>query len=235
VEAFRNFAKGLLAIKSGRVNRIHPASYYGTVSYSQEGEDLILQRFIGNTKKGFYIDIGAHHPFRFSNTYHFYKQGWHGINVDAMPGSMNAFKKLRPRDINLEIPVSESKQVLTYYIFNEPALNTFSGEEARKKNGLRDYKVVEELRLQTFPLSYILDKYLPQNTLIDFLSIDVEGLDYSVLSSNNWEKYQPSIILIESLQSSLENLRDNEMYAYLHALNYRLIAKTLNTLFFQKS
>src|SRR4051794_14772116 len=67
-------------------------------SYSQEGEDMILRRFFEEHGKGFYVDVGAHHPKRFSNTYSFYKQGWSGINIDAMPGSMARFRRVRPRD-----------------------------------------------------------------------------------------------------------------------------------------
>ena len=69
--------------------------------YSQNGEDLILNRFLENKEKGFFIDVGAHHPIRFSNTYLFYKKGWSGINIDAMPGSMTKFNKIRPKDINI--------------------------------------------------------------------------------------------------------------------------------------
>ncbi len=82
-----------------------------------------MSRYFENKKTtGFYVDVGAHHPLRFSNTYKFYKRGWHGINIDAMPGSMDLFNRLRHRDINLERAVSDSKQILTYYAFNEPAL-----------------------------------------------------------------------------------------------------------------
>jgi len=52
---------------------------YATKSYSQKGEDIILRRILGEKEVGFYIDIGAHHPKRFSNTYLFYKKGWRGI------------------------------------------------------------------------------------------------------------------------------------------------------------
>lgn len=101
---------------------------YATNSYSQEGEDMILRRIFGNQKNGFYVDVGAHHPKRFSNTYYFYKKGWRGINIDAMPGSMKAFDKIRRRDVNIEKPISDQKQLLTYFAFNEPALNGFSRE-----------------------------------------------------------------------------------------------------------
>ncbi len=213
----------------------HDAAWdYAMVSFSQEGEDLVLDRLLEQKSDGFYVDVGAHHPHRFSNTYFFYRKGWRGINIDAMPNSMALFKQLRPRDINVEIPVSNQKQVLTYYVFNEPALNTFSAEEASKKDGLREYKIINKIELQTLPLSDLLDRYLPLNTSIDFLTIDVEGLDLAVLHSNNWTKYQPNIILIESLNSALSEIADNEVYIYLRSLGYQLISKTLNTMFFKK-
>src|SRR5689334_15261611 len=86
-------------------------------SYSQEGEDMILARVFENQKSGFYVDVGAHHPWRFSNTYMFYRRGWRGLNIDAMPDSMSRFRKARPRDINVEIPVLREEAVLNYYQF----------------------------------------------------------------------------------------------------------------------
>ena len=62
---------------------------YLNCSYSQEGEDMVLARYLEGQKNGFYVDVGAHHPFRFSNTYHFYLKGWHGVNIDPLWGMMN--------------------------------------------------------------------------------------------------------------------------------------------------
>src|SRR5580658_8816405 len=76
-------------------------------SFSQEGEDMILASFFEGKKNGFYVDVGAHHPKRFSNTHHFYIRGWRGINVDATPGSMKLFRRTRPDDINIEAAVSD--------------------------------------------------------------------------------------------------------------------------------
>src|SRR5580700_9536062 len=104
----------------------HPPAPPYLESYAQEGEDMVMRRFFeSRATPGFYVDVGAHHPQRFSNTYFFYRQGWRGINIDAMPGSMKAFETLRPRDINIEAAVSAEHQSLTYAIFNEPALNSF--------------------------------------------------------------------------------------------------------------
>ena len=74
-------------------------------SYSQDGEDMVLRKIFKNQKMGFYVDIGAHHPKRFSNTHLLYKKGWKGINIDATPGSMKLFNQLCPRDTNLELGV----------------------------------------------------------------------------------------------------------------------------------
>lgn len=205
---------------------------YATQSFSQEGEDMILKRLFENQHNGFYVDVGAHHPKRFSNTYFFYLQGWRGINIDAMPDSMKAFKKFRPRDINIEKPVADKKQVLTYYAFNEPALNGFSKELSEKRNGIGNYFIKFTKDIETATLDEILDSNLPLKQQIDFLSIDVEGLDFMVLKSNNFEKYKPKVILIEILESSLSEIKDNEIAKYLNQLGYSIYAKAVNTVFF---
>src|SRR5581483_8094739 len=92
-----------------------PSATQCQLVYSQEGEDLLLARLFDGQKKGFYVDVGAHHPFRFSNTYLLYLNGWRGINIDAMPGSMAAFRKLRPRDINIECMVSQDPRPLRFF------------------------------------------------------------------------------------------------------------------------
>lgn len=205
------------------------------VSFGQEGEDVIINRLLGSKQNGFYVDVGAHHPKRFSNTYSFYQKGWKGINIDAMPNSMLAFNKERPRDINLEIGVSKKEEELTYYMFNEPALNTFSKKEAIKKQSLPRYKVIEEKRILTYPLKSILDKHLKKKIHIDFMSIDVEGLDLDVLESNDWNKYRPSILLVEDLGDlSITKIEENSLvFKFLKEKNYNFFAKTFNTLFFK--
>ncbi|OQB54448.1 MAG: hypothetical protein BWX99_02038 [Deltaproteobacteria bacterium ADurb.Bin151] len=218
-----------------RVLDFYQWDIYYQKSWSQEGEDLILSRYFENLKtKGFYVDVGAHHPLRFSNTYKFYKQGWHGINIDAMPGSMDLFNRLRPRDTNLEIAVSDSKQIMTYYAFNEPALNGFSKELTEHRDGLANNKIIFKKDIETSPLGEILDQYMPKDQDIDFLSVDVEGLDFAVLKSNNWVKYSPELILIEICGSTLDELLNNEVATFLRQFEYTIYAKCVNTVIFKK-
>jgi len=217
-----------------RIRDLYQWDSYYEKSWSQEGEDLILSRYFENKKTtGFYVDVGAHHPLRFSNTYKFYKRGWHGINIDAMPGSMDLFNRLRHRDINLERAVSDSKQILTYYAFNEPALNGFSKDLSIFRDGLKDYKIIYKKDIETLTLEEILDQYMPKDKKIDFLSIDVEGLDFAVLKSNNWNKYAPELILIEICGSTLDELLNNEVTLCLRQFGYTIYAKCVNTIIFK--
>lgn len=222
----KNIINEVLYFKNNYLNN------YSLKSYSQEGEDMILRRLFEKQKTGFYVDVGAHHPKRFSNTYFFYKKGWSGINIDAMPNSMKIFNKIRPRDINIEKPISDKKQVLTYYAFNEPALNGFSKELSDKRNGQGSYFLESTKDIETSTLDEILDENLPKNQEIDFLSIDVEGLDFMVLKSNNFEVYAPKVILIEILGSSLKDLERNEISNYLKQYKYTIYAKAINTVIF---
>lgn len=207
---------------------------YATKSYSQEGEDMILRRLFEGQKSGFYVDVGAHHPQRFSNTYFFYKMGWRGINIDAMPGIMASFNRLRPRDINIEKPVSDQKQILTYYAFNEPALNSFS-KELTDLYTSKGFQLIFQKNLETSTLEEILNANLPENQSIDFLSVDVEGLDLQVLQSNNWDRFSPRFVLVEILNASFAELDKSDLAVFMKSKGYRLHAKSENTVFFKKS
>jgi FkbM family methyltransferase len=222
------FYNPLLKIYNKFINR------HWQKSYSQEGEDLILYRLIyGKIEKGFYVDVGAHHPKRFSNTYFFYKKGWQGINIEPMPGSKYLFNLYRPRDINLEIPISSKEEILTYYIFNDPALNGFLNKNLQNTLESRGYKIIKTVKLKTRTLRDVLYEHMPAGKKINLLNIDVEGLDMDVLQSNDWQKFKPEIILIEDRDFRLDNPKESAIYNFLSVKNYALIAKCLNTLIFK--
>lgn len=216
--------------------RIFTSLKYLQFSYSQEGEDLILNRLLPDKKEGFFVDIGAHHPKRFSNTYLFYLKGWNGINIDPNIGIMKVFNKIRPRDINIEIGVSKNEDNILYYQFNEPALNTFNKNEAeiKSKNNSEVYRITNIIKVKTLPLSIILDKYLKKNIVIDFMTIDVEGYDLDVLQSNNWALYRPKILLVEELRTNIDNIyKQSDINSFLKLQNYILYHRTYNTSFYK--
>ncbi|HEY5490664.1 MAG TPA: FkbM family methyltransferase [Gemmatimonadaceae bacterium] len=232
---------------AGRLRRwisgVHttPGDDYYRVSFSQEGEDLLLLWFFEWKPSGFYVDVGAHHPRKYSNTLAFYSRGWSGINIDAMPGSMKPFQEARPRDVNLELAISDARRVLTFYEFNEPALNGFDPDTVRSRDGFVPaggssnavFWVVSERQIETVTLAEVLDAHLPAGRDIDFMNVDVEGLDYAVLASNNWDKYRPTIVLAEDPGVvSLDDLGNSRIVRFLRERGYVPLCKTRLTLFF---
>lgn len=201
--------------------------------YGQDGEDLILNRMLDGQAQGFYVDVGAHHPVRFSNTYMFYRRGWRGINIDAMPGSMKRFEKVRPRDINIECGVAGSAGKLMYHRFNEPALNTFDAAEAAHKNK-PPYQLIDTVEVAVERLDALLARHLPTGQQIDFLSVDVEGKDEEVLRSNDWSRFRPRFILAETLRTDMLGLGACPVVQFLRGVGYTPIGKAYNTSFFAR-
>jgi FkbM family methyltransferase len=200
-------------------------------SYSQSGEDMILNTIFYNVKKGFYVDVGANNPTVQSNTHFFYKKKWSGINIDAYPGSMKKFNRLRRRDINLEIPVSDKEERLNFYMFSSSFYNSFLEESAIKFKDM----LVKTKELHTKKLSWIFDNYL-NNNQIDFLSIDVEGLDFNVLKSNDWIKYRPKVLLIELFADNAKTIESSNIGYFLADKGYSLHCITpTNILFIENS
>jgi FkbM family methyltransferase len=205
---------------------------HAALSFAQEGEDMILRRYFAGRGPGTYVDVGAHHPWRFSNTYWFYRQGWSGVNIDATPGSMDAFRRARPRDRNVEAAVADGARTLTFFCFDEPALNTFDTATA-ERTVAAGYRVVEERKLRTTTLAELLREHL-QVGKIDFLSVDVEGLDAEVLRSNDWDTFAPEVVLAETLGQALEEVQASPVAQILGGQGYELFSKTAHTAIFTK-
>lgn len=205
---------------------------YARTCYSQEGEDVVLQRMFEHHAAGFYVDVGAHHPQRFSNTYLFYKQGWRGINIEPNPSAVALFQSVRPRDINLALGISGQEGVLTYFMFNEPALNTFSEHQAALMAGVGEYRMVDKMHVPVKRLDAVLQAHLPAGQIIDVLSVDVEGFDLEVLMSNDWQRYRPRCVVAEAYGLSFATLSQSPVDVFLTGQGYELYAKTANSLMY---
>jgi FkbM family methyltransferase len=200
------------------------------VSYSQEGEDLLLQRLFRGRRKGFYVDVGAHHPSRFSNTRVLYDLEWRGINVDPTPGSMKAFERLRGRDINVEVAISSSKDMVELQTFRHGALNTTDEDLTRQRIRSRADQALESVTVPAKRLDEVLSEHLPHPVPhIDLLNVDVEGSDLDVLKSNDWSRYRPTVIVTEAIGASLDDVASSPQIQYLTGLDYRVYSKLVHS------
>lgn len=184
-------------------------------SYSQNKEDLLIEKLL-NKKKGFYMEIGAYHPTRLSNTYRFYKNGWGGILVEPNPDVIDKFKKTRPRDMTINMGVGRRNGLMEYYRFLIPALNTFSKENADESVG-EGHKLSQTVKIKIVGINKLLEKVKK----IDFLSLDTEGFDELILGNWPWARLKPTVICVET---DVEKLLKKQ--------GYTVVTKTKDNLIF---
>lgn len=206
---------------------------YALTTYSQEGEDVILRRIFDGQRQGFYVDVGAHHPRRFSNTYDFYRRGWSGVNIEPNPQAMRALTRERKRDVNLQIGVADCGGKLIYHRFDDPALNTFDEGLARWRAENTPYKLLGSIEVPVERLDAILPRYLAPDQPIDFMSIDAEGFDLAVLRSNDWIRFRPRCVLVEALGTSVASAMRTEVATFMAEHGYELFSKLYSTLLFR--
>src|SRR5262249_46334310 len=142
--------------------------------------------------------VGAHHPFRMSNTALFHHCfGWRGINVEANPAGIREFEQLRPNDINVCAFISDREQTIDFQVYNHPAASTADAAMIARQADNPAMQITKQLRIKARSLRSLLDETLPAGQDITLLSVDIEGFDFRCLASNDWSRFRPLFILVE--------------------------------------
>jgi len=174
-------------------------------SYAQNFEDVMLARAFPG-EYGFYVDVGANDPDIDNVTRVFYERGWSGINIEPLSENSALLRKKRPRDANLEIAVGEAEGEITFYEIGK--WHGYSTTDAaiaaqHRKDGL----AVVEHRVSVMTLAAVLEEHAAGRA-IDFLKIDVEGTELSVLRGADLARHRPRIIVLESKMPVTINMVD---------------------------
>jgi FkbM family methyltransferase len=187
-------------------------------SYSQYGEDLLIDEILGRPPVGMYIDVGACYPRALSNTYRFYRRGWSGINIEPNPARFQAFVTERERDVNLNCAVSSSPGELTFYVLKPhfwTASREFAGSLVRS-----GYRLVGEHRVPALTLAQVCAEHAGSRA-IDLLSVDTDGWDLDVLRSGDWRSFRPKVVVVEANIVGTSQIRE-----FLEPLGYRYFVST---------
>lgn len=198
--------------------------YFVKGSFSQFGEDAYVSQLFerGGGKKSDikYVDIGANHYRRSNNTYLFYKSGARGICVEADSFLCKKLKRGRKHDrvINCAVGVEDGKEVEFYVL----SLSTRSSMDREVVKNLvsQGLKVKKTIKLPCISINSLLE----QNQFTpDYLSIDIEGMDYLVLRSVDFNKYRIKVIVAERTEEIIEN---ETMDEYMERNGYLVYKKT---------
>ncbi|RJF58385.1 FkbM family methyltransferase [Serratia inhibens] len=191
------------------------------ISYAQNLEDVVLWKALKNVENGFYIDVGANDPIVDSVTRSFYNRGWRGINIEPILGHFNELVADRPQDINLNCALNESAGELAIWECEIRGWATLDKEvaDAHEAEGYKG----EWHNVAVRTLADVCAEFRQDN--IHFLKVDVEGVELSVLKGNDWDKYRPWIVVVESTfpntqietHSEIEDLLINKNYLFAYA------------------
>ncbi len=210
-----------------------PSFTFRKPSYSQCGEDLLvvfLLDLIHGSRPKRYLDIGANHPFKLSNTALLSSLGGQGVLVEPDPYFAKLLSKKRPKDTVIQGGVHFSgKPSADFFVMDSPTLNTFSAEEMRRYLSM-GHKLRETLIVELLDINDILGS----SGELDFLNIDIEGLDKSILEMIDWQKHRPTCICVETLTYETKNepKKLNDIVELLVSKGYSLYADTyINSIF----
>ena len=170
----------------------------GRIVFGQEAEDLFVGRLFPEDHIGFYLDIGAYHPVRFSNTYNLYKRGWRGINVEPFREGIEQFKRYRPDDVNVQTLINLTGEESVYYMFEEPALNTLDQNRKAHLEENTNYRAIGEETIPAMTIMALAEAYIAPEQTVDVMNLDIENMEHDVLSTINFDRLKPRVILVEN-------------------------------------
>ena len=189
--------------------------------FAQFGEDIFVSIIFNDIKNGYYVDIGAYHPYKGSLTYNLHKKGWQGINIDLSKSSIDLFRIARPRDINLNCAIS-SITGETFYYENSP----INQQNSLTKQNDNQKKV----SINSFTLNDVINNHNIKE--VDYINIDTEGNETEILRSVDFKKIKPILITVEDNSFIINSTQKVEKIELMKTNNYELINIIGVTLFF---
>lgn len=214
----------------------------GKPGYAQSGEDAIADfvfHALGIARPS-YLDIGAHHPSRLSNTFRFYGQGCRGVCVEPDPDLYAVLAERRPNDIHLNAGIGAAGQAggsLPFYVMSERTLNTFSKAEAERYAAGGRQRIETVIEVPVLDINTVCDTWFA-GAGPDFLSVDVEGLDEEIVRALDLSRFRPAVICVETLTYS-ESRQERKLTGiaeHLLGQGYFVYADTyINTVFVDRA
>lgn len=201
--------------------------------YSQNQEDTIAVNYFGDFK-GHLLDLGANDGRTFSNSLRLIQKGW---TADLVEPSPETFKKLElehkgNEDVKCHnVAVSNVGGTVKFY-----ESNTLLGGDDRSLVSTLDKREIDrwggkvkfdEINIQSITFNSLLER--TKNRTFDFVTIDIEGMDWIVLKQMDLKELGVKMLIIET--NGKEDLKYisycNSFGMKLHTKNQENIIMTL--------
>lgn len=200
-------------------------------TFSQFGEDSIVEHLFPSRMNGRYLDIGCYHPYKYSNTANLYSRGWSGVNVDANPYVIDTFNKSRSRDTNLNFIIGTKKDNDFWILNKRSAENTSSLALAEVTARAHGIELPQPIKVNVASLAEIMDEHF-QTKPPEYLNIDAEASDLEVLKSGDWTLSRPSLVSVEDGAFLFDEPLNSDIYRFMRSVNYCMYSRCHATSFF---
>jgi FkbM family methyltransferase len=176
----------------------------------------------------FYIEIGANHPVQTSNTYLFYrKHQAAGVLVEANPALIADLRRVRPRDLVLRTAISaRTDATLAFGVCEVSELSSLLPDHIRSFGTAAG---VVPTSVPNLHVNDLLERY--SDRVVDFLSIDIEGVDLELLEAIDFSRFRPTVIQCEPSEHFLPGMA-SRMIDVMRERGYTLAARTSINLIF---
>ena len=167
---------------------------YGPARSSEKFEEWIIRDFFNDRRNGFFLDVGANHHKRASNTYFLETAlGWQGIAVEPLVQFEAGYLQERPRTkFRPFFAASRSNEQAKMYLQENRSLVTSSDRSFTERWG----KNVKEIQVPTITLDDLLAS--EGVAKVDFLSMDIELAEPEALAGFDLRRYAPDLVCIEA-------------------------------------
>jgi len=206
-------------------------------TFSEHGEDILIHRLLLWRERGFYLDCGAYHPRSMSMTARLRLFGWRGVNVDIDSTVVEGLQQDIPGDISVCAALDEADGVeVDFFKYEDAVLNTILPaqhahlQRIERSNELFTSFVSSE-RVRTTSLRSLIRQHA-SGEKIDFVNLDLEGVELNVLRGFPWEEHTPSVFSIEIHGLDTSRFCENDIVQFMVDHGYRLQSYVFHTAIF---
>jgi FkbM family methyltransferase len=202
------------------------------ISNSSYGEDAMLfglmdrLKFMSQSdtfKYSTYMDIGCYHPVVDNNTAFLYQGGWRGTLIDPNPAVKLEVEKYRPQDLFLQVAVTTDPNINELMIFNDAnSMNSMDKVFVERAQKANDIEIIKTLKVESITIDEAFQKHIDRfGSAPSVVNIDVEGMDYDVITSFSF-KYRPLFIIIED--EILGSFEGSKLKLFMESKDYAIVS-----------
>lgn len=196
-------------------------------TFAEHGEDLLIHRLLLWKECGFYVDCGAYDARKMSLTARLRNFGWTGINVDIDREVIQCLQQSLPSTVSVCAAIGEAEGEATLYRYQDPVINTIDPDQHRHLQAIAQRgelftQFVGEETVRTTSIACILDENHVPDLQVNFLNLDVEGVELTALQGFPWGRQQPQVVAVEIHRLDLATCAQHPLIYFMYERDYIL-------------